>query len=88
MFRQEGYGIFRRLTHPGPIGKSLIEALSSSPGGKVAEEAEALGIDWGEVARAALSAGLDPAKSLLAEIEYRREHNAAHLSAPFGPKKN
>lgn len=86
-FRQEGYGIFRRLTHPGPVGKSIIEALSSTPGDDLIDEITALGIDYGALSRAALSAGLDPAKSILAEIEYRREHNAAHQSAPFGPKK-
>jgi hypothetical protein len=85
-FKAEGYKLFGRLTHPGTIGKVLIEALSSTSGDSD-DECARLGIDYPTIARAALSMGNDPAEVLKAEIEYRREHNAANPFHKFGLQK-
>lgn len=86
-FRKEGYGIFQRLTSPGPAARGLMSALCEMPD-SIAEECLALGLSrqsYAERARYALQAGMDPNKVIQAELNYRRAHNAARMSAPFGP---
>jgi len=86
-FRKEGFGIFHKMTSPGPTGRALMNAFCSMPN-SMALECEALGLTrerYAECARYALAAGMDPEKSIRAELDYRRAHNKARLSTPFGP---
>jgi len=85
-FRAEGFGLFRRLTSPGPVGQALMNALCEMTNG-MAMECYSLGLDrasYTERARYALSTGIDPMKAIEAEISYRKAHNALHETAPFG----